>query len=332
MPQALVTGGRGFIGSQLVRTLVRGGWQVRVLDLPTTPHDALQGVEHEFYGADITDPQSFGAAFKGVDAVFHLAAIPRDWGPAKLFFAVNRDGTRNVLQAAIDAGVERFVQMSSLAVHKYRPYFEADENAPCDATYPPYATSKIAAERIVRDYQDRGLIQTTIVRPGMVIFGPWDRMAFVPMVDALRKGQFGFVNGGRGRFCYSYVENLTAGMVRAAKSEEAAGGTFVLADDGAISWREYATAICDALDFKQSKLSLPYPLLVPLAGAMHLGAHLVRSKAGPPLTLYRIKVASCDLHWSNAHAKQVFGYDPTVGFAQGLQRTIDWYREHYPTG
>lgn len=325
---ALVTGANGFIGSNLVRGLVERGYRVRSMVLKGTSEEFLDGVDTEKVYADITEPATLKPVMKGVEIVFHLAALASDWGPRKLFMRLNYDGVLNVLDSAYRAGVRRVVHVSSLAVHKYKPTCGGGEDTPLDSKLNEYCITKRLGEESARRFGMEHDIEVTIIRPGIMPFGPRDTTSFVPLANALERGIFQFVDGGRARICTAYIENLVEGMILAGEKPQGADETFIIADDEPRSWKEIIYAFCDALGVKKPMFSVPSWSLYPIASAM-MGIWKILPLAGsPPLTLYRIRVSSCDLFFSNAKAKRVLGYQPLVSFEEGIRRTVEWYNQY----
>jgi nucleoside-diphosphate-sugar epimerase len=327
MPAALVTGANGFIGSCLVRTLLDRGWTVRSLVLKGTSLEFLEGARTEVFFADICEPETLGPALQGMDTVFHLAALARDWGPADLFMKVNASGTENVLRAASAAGASRFVLASSLAVHDYCGHHGANEDAAVDC--PPwlaYGRSKVLAERHVRRFHEQGGIEGVVIRPGIFPFGPNDTTSFSRLAAALEKGLFAYVNHGRARLCTAYVENLCHGMELAGRRPAAAGRTYVITDGVDISWRELMELFCRELGARPPRLSIPFR-------AAHAAAVAAESlwtglglRSEPPLTRYRARLMRGDLFFVSGRARDEMGYAPPVPLDEGIRRTVAWYR------
>ncbi len=325
--KAVVTGANGFIGSALVRRLLEDGYQVRSLVLKGAPETFLEGLDTEIFYGDITDPVTLKPAFKGVDTAFHLAALARDWGPSWLFRRLNYEGVLNVLDVAERAGVGRLLHVSTLAVHTYRPTFGGDETAPRDSTLNAYCIYKRLGEEAVRERMEAGRIPITIVRPGLFPFGPRDTTSFYPMAQALEKGLFQYVNGGRSRISVAYVENLVDGMATAARRPDAAGETFVICDSEPRSWKEIVEAFCAEMGIKPPAMSVPSKALYP-AAALLMGLWTIFPLPGEPaLTFYRVKVASTELYFTNKKARQTLGWEPKVNFDEAVRRTVGWYRE-----
>jgi len=322
--RVLVTGSSGFIGAALVEELVRHGHEVRGLDRRPPPPDLA--VPLEAIEGDVTDPAVCARAVQGCEAVCHLAARVGDWGPERDYLAVNVGGTEALLGATRAAGARRFVLVSSLAVHHYGGYLDADETVARDARVNAYARSKIAAEDLVQRGADG--LEWVIVRPGVFPFGPRDRTTFVPMAEALARGQLGTINGEGALVTTAYVENLAQGLRLALTHPRAADGVFVVGDQRPVSWRELLALLADALDLPAPRLNLPELVAYPLAGALELGWRLTGARGSPPLTRYRILLAARDCHFTSRKAMDLLGYRPEVALEEGLRRTVAWYRRN----
>ena len=172
-----LTGATGFVGSALVRVLVNAGFSVRVLVRPTSRRNDVLRLGVELAEGDLRDRGSIRAAVDGSRYVFHVAADYRLWArDCDNIFATNVEGTRNVMEEALRAGVERIVHTSSVATLALRP-----GGAPADETISlseqeavgAYKRSKIMAERLVRDMIAQGGLPAVIVNPSTPI-GPRD--------------------------------------------------------------------------------------------------------------------------------------------------------------
>ena len=323
---ALVTGANGFIGSALVRRLIEGGYNVKSLVLKGTPERFLDGLDTEIVYGDITDPSTLKKPFAGADTVFHLAALARDWGPKWLFRKLNYEGVLNVLDVARRADVGRLLHVSTLGVHTYRPTFGGDETAPLDSNLNYYCIYKRLGEQAVRDCIRVGSMPITIVRPPLFPFGPRDTTSFYALAEALEKGLYQYINGGNGRVCVGYVDNLVDGMVAASEHPDAVGEVFNISDDGAYSWRDIMGAFCGELGAKPPRFSIPSAVLYPIAALM-MGLWTAFPLPGEPaLTFYRVKVSSGDLYFNNEKAKRVLGWKPKVPFDEAVRKTVEWYR------
>lgn len=333
MVNFLVTGANGFIGSNLIEKILEEGHQVRALILKGTDESNLDEVQDKIekvYG-DITKPETLiTSLFNGIDVVVHLAALLSDWGPDKNFMKINYDGTKNVLDTIVSAGVKRIVFMSSLTVHGFKNFNKADENTPYKP-YNGYARSKKAVENLLNEYFSQGKIETAIIRPGFTIFGPKDRLFTYEAYYRVENGKlYGTINKGKALICYSYVENLADGLILVSTHPKAAGQTYIISDGPVISWNEFNKKMFAPLESdlkKRAKYSsVPYWLAYPLVGLLELIYKLFRRKKGPILTLYRIKIQSKNLSFINDKIINELGYESKIDLEGAFQKTYNWYK------
>ncbi|MBN1810889.1 MAG: NAD-dependent epimerase/dehydratase family protein, partial [Anaerolineae bacterium] len=208
--RVLVTGANGFVGATLCRKLVERGDSVRGLVRRTGDLSLLEGVLIEQVVGALDDLPSLVAATQDVEVVYHVAAAVSDWGPLAYFRRVNVEGTKNVLEAAIQNGVRRFVYVSSAAVHSFVGAQDMDEQSPQLPTPFAYCQSKREAEALALAYHSRGKIVVAIVRPGDV-YGPGDRVALLRLSRLLESGLMAHIGPGEKLGAFTYVENLADG-------------------------------------------------------------------------------------------------------------------------
>ena len=328
--KALVTGAAGFIGSHVVEELVRAGHEVRAMDLAWAQRNEHSDGKIERISGDVTDPEACARAVVGCDGVIHLAAVVADWGPASEFLRVNVGGTQALVRAARQAGVRRFVLTSSVGVHRYRGFRDADESLPRDANINAYCLSKIAAEDVVREQS--GEMEWSIVRPGTFPFGPRDRQAFYSMAQAIERRRLGYINRGRSLITTVFVENLALGMRLALEHPAAAGEAFVIGDDWRGTWRELLTRIAEELGARPPRLSLPLRPAYAVAWLWEGLYRLLRIRSAPLLTRYRVLVAGRDCHFVSDKARRLIGYQPRVGMDEAIRRSVAWYRAEVGEG
>ena len=158
MASNLVTGASGFLGSHLAEALVARGESVRALVRPTSSTAHLQSLGVELAYGDLTDEQSLRTALRGIERVYHCAALVADWGASwAAFRAANVTGLRSLLEAATAVGVRRFIHVSTSDVYGY-PDSPNDETAPYRLRGWPYGDTKIAGEQLVwAYYREHGL-------------------------------------------------------------------------------------------------------------------------------------------------------------------------------
>ncbi len=323
----LVTGASGFIGSALAEELASHGHAVRGFDLSPPPADLACPIE--FVRGDITDEDSCEQAVKGCHAICHLAAKVGDWGPARDYLRVNVGGTEALLTAARHHRLQRFVLVSTLAVHHYGGHLDADETAPRDATINGYARSKIEAEDLLR--REAEAMEWVIVRPGVFPFGPRDRTSFAQIARVAERGGLGTINGGRALLTTAYVENLAHGLRLAIEHPRAADQVFVMGDPQPVSWQDLFTRFATELGAPPPRLNLPELVAYPAATMMELAYRALGRRTAPPLTRYRVLLAARDCHFSSKKATELLGYAPAIGLDEAIRRTSSWYKGLEPS-
>lgn len=321
--KTLVTGAHGFIGSHLAEELLAHGHEVRALVSPWGKLDNLAQVlgqpRLELIRADITEPESLQGVCQDIELVFHAAAKVAEWGPWEPFYQTNVKGTEHMLTEAVQQGVRRLVLVSSVAVHRYTGFRNADSRKlPVDGDVNAYARSKVLAEALVREATD---IETVIVRPGLWPFGPRDPN-FNRQARAIQLGLRPLIGGGHAVINTAYSENLVYGLRLAGENPQAAGKSYLIADEGMPSWRELVTELARLLNAPKPRLSLPSGAALGIGKAVEAGWSRVLPGLEPPLTHYLAYVSAADIHFSLAHAKQELGYEPRVSWQEGLRRSV----------
>jgi nucleoside-diphosphate-sugar epimerase len=322
--KVLITGATGFIGSHILKVLVAKGHKVRALVRKTSDTSSIKGPDVELAYGDITSPESLKAAVKGVDAVIHLAAMVSDFGPYKDFVALNIDGVRNILDAAKDEGVSRFVHFSTndvLGIHKGGVV--VDDSLPYKKTGYPYPDTKIEGEKIAFEYYKKYNLPVTAIRPSWV-YGPGDRTFIPEVVDAMRTGMMIYFGDKKNTISLNYIDNLTDAVLLLLERPEAVGEAFIANDDHPVTWEWLVKKLAEGLDLKLPKITLPFGLAMWLARIVEFFFKLFRIKSRPPLTTYAINICGSNMIYSAKKMKDVLGYKSKVLPEEGMKRTIEW--------
>ncbi len=322
----LVTGANGFVGSMLCKELAARGDSVRGLTRSTSDLSLLEGVDYERAVGSLSDPDSLLAAARDVEVVYHAAAAVTDWGTLDYFREVNVEGTRRLLDAAVENGVRRFVLVSTIAVHSYTGARNMTEESPQLPTPYGYCLSKREAEALALDYHRRGDIEVVIVRPGDV-YGPGDRVALLKMADLLEAGRMPVLGGDAKLGAFAYVENLADGIVLAGTVPQAAGEAYVITDGIELSWDEYFARLTAALDLPAPRLRIPPPLARFAAAALEAIYRLFGIATRPPITRYLVEHLGHDVHFSIEKARRGLGYEPAIPLDEAIARTAGWYKQ-----
>jgi dihydroflavonol-4-reductase len=322
--KALVTGATGFVGSNIAAALAARGDQVRVLRRTTSRLDALEGVPVEYALGDILDPDSLARAVQGCEVVFHVAAVAQYWRVGKdMVYRVNVEGTRNVMGAALDAGVKRLVHTSSLAALGYPTAGNlADESQtfPPELSWWPYGHSKHLAELEVQKAVREGL-PAVIVNPTIII-GPRD-VNFVSgsLVQASIKGQLRVVPPGGSNMVHS--DDVVTGQLAAAERGHV-GERYILGGENLSHW-EAAMIIASVTGGARPVLVLPKWTLSPLAGLIDMINGLSHR---PPLVAgEQIRLGGQKFYVDTSKASHELGL-PQTPFRQAVTDAYVWYREH----
>jgi len=337
MKKILITGANGFLGSNLVKYLsnykeysvfamVRPAGAVNFLyEFQKDPESGKN--LFELVEANLTDDLSVEKAIGGMDVVIHLAGMVTDWGSKEDFYNLNVAGTERVLRGAAKAGVSKVIYLSSLTVHSMDGHTYSDESAPCDMQAYQYGiTKKMGEDRLYRwlEEHSESKVQGAVVRPGFLIYGSYDKNTFINVIDAVKNGTFGFINGGKSLISYVHAENLCYGINQLIEAPEINGAYNIL--DGNKTWKEWIKLWADALGVKAPRLTVPYWFMVPVAAILEGAYKLFKSSTAPVLTLYRIRIMHKNLAFSGKRMQEEIGYTPPVSLEKSVEKTLDFYK------
>jgi len=256
MQTNLVTGGSGFLGSHLVETLAARGETVRAFVRPTSQIAHLKNLGVEFAYGDLRDRQSLKTALRGVKRVYHCAALASDWGDRKAFQAVNVTGLRHLLETSLEAGVQKFLHVSTTDVYGH-PNYPADETAPYKQRGWHYGDTKIAGEQLAWTYYREHGLPLTVVRP-VNIYGPRSTSFVLELAKLIRQGEMVQIGNGRYPAGLSYVTNVVDLILLAADHQNSLGQAYNAADGSDITWRQYMERLAKIIGVPAPKLVIPY--------------------------------------------------------------------------
>ena len=329
----LVTGATGFIGGHLAQRLVREGHQVRCLVRASSDTARLEGLDVEIVTGDLTSSRSLSAAVQGCRYVFHCGARVSDWATTEELTRVNVDGTRNLLEASVDASVERFVHFSTTDVYGRPDGAAIDEAQPPTRVRNWYAKTKLAAEAEVRRVDEADELETVILRPATV-YGPGSTEVIGEIARAIRNGSMLLVEGGRPVAGLCYVDNLMDAAVLALRHEDAPGQTFNVSDGLDVTWKEFTDGLAEGLGCSPVRWSLPFWTANALGSSLEHGYRLLRTttrlETRPLLSRQAVHVLGHNQAFSNRKAREVLGWEPRVHYASGLDATLAWLRDEGP--
>jgi len=321
--KTLVTGGSGFIGSAVVLELLRRGQPVRALVRSRQHPGNLAGVDVELVEGDLLDGDSLRRALQGCDRVYHIAAVYANWLPDRnVMLRTNVQGTRNMLQACLESGVERVVYTSSVAALGAHGKTPANENAQFNlaGTGDIYHLSKYQAEQVVLEFVSQGLPIVTVSPTNPV--GPRDikpTPTGALIVNMLKGRLPGYVEGG---INVVDVEDVAAAHI-AAMEKGQPGEKYVLGNAN-LSIKEYFRLIAEVGGGRAPAMRIPLPLAVATAYLYEAMAAVTHK---PPVTTPGwVKVGSHYSFWDCSKAIRELGL-PQTPVRQSLQSAITWFRE-----
>ena len=324
----LITGATGLLGSHLAAKLRQAGQDVRVLVRPTSDTRFLDTLGVEKVIGDVTDPESLAQAMRGVKVVYHAAARVGDWGPWHEFVAVTIEGTRNVVQAAARAGVERLLHISSISAYGQvdGEGLVLDESAPLGRNlhrWSYYSRAKVAAEEIVWEAHRRGDVPVTVIRPSW-LYGERDRASMPRLIRAIAAGKGKLIGDGSNRLNLTYAGNEADGCILAAQSPKAVGEAYNLCNDGEITQAEYFNKIAAEIGAPPVTRKVPYKVAYAAAFMMECFGHLVHKRTPPLVTRYSVWLIGRRCFFSSEKIARELGYKPAVGYDEGIRRAVRW--------
>ncbi len=307
MHSYLITGGAGFIGSNIVHELVKRGEKVIVLDNLSTGDmqniiDILDAIE--FVDIDVRDLESVRKIVEGVDFVLHQAALPsvaRSVDNPIDSNEVNVNGTLNLLVAARDAGVKRLVYAASSSAYGNSPALPKNEDMPSHPLS-PYAVSKLLGEHYCRIFHTIYKLETVSLRY-FNVFGPRQdptspySAAIPKFINAILKGDSVTIYGdGEQSRDFTYIQNVVNANLLACEAPDAAGTVINVACGDQISLNRLISIIEEELEIEAQRVYTQ-----PLPGD--------------------VKHSCADI----SRARELLGYEPAVAFDEGLKMTVQWF-------
>jgi dihydroflavonol-4-reductase len=324
--KVLVTGASGFVGSAVTRALIRSGYRVRALLRPTSKRINLAGLDVEIVEGDMRDAASVARAIAGTRYLFHVAADYRLWArnPQQILWN-NREGTRLLMQAALEHGLERVVYTSSVATIAC-----GQNGSPADETMRlsearvanAYKQSKIAAERLVEAMIDRDGLPAIIVHPTAPI-GPGDVRPTPTgriIVEAASGRVPGFVDTGLNLV---HVDDVAAGHLAALLRAEP-GDHYILGGQN-VTLAEFLTEIALMCGRKPPRLCLPRPLVYPFALVAEAVARVTERE--PFLTVDGLRMSKQRMFFTSAKAERGLGYKARP-YREALLEALAWFRDN----
>jgi dihydroflavonol-4-reductase len=329
LKRSLITGATGFVGSAVLRRLHDAGHEVRALARPGSDRRNLADLPAvTVVEGDLSDKESLRSAVQGCEYLFHVAADYRLWIPEPdIIYRINVEGTRDLIEAAVDAGVKKIIYTSSVATLGLNA-----DSTPADEETPValkdmvghYKRSKYLAEQEVnRLIRERGapvviVNPSTPVGPGDIKPTPTGRI----FVDMLRGRMPAYVETGLN---IVHVDDVATGHLLALEYGEI-GERYILGGEN-MTLRELLHAIAEAGGVRPPRIGIPHNAVVPVAWLAELWARL--TGATPIVTLDEIRMARKFMFFSSGKAAEKLGYKPRAA-RQAIADAVNWFKENKP--
>jgi len=323
--KVVITGGTGFIGSRLALDSLQKGYSVTLVGQENNATESQNRRLIELKGGQVVicsvnDREKIVEALKDADVVYHLAAAQHEAHLSdKTFWDVNVEGTKNVLEASLAAGIKRFIHGSTIGVYGTALDGKLDELSPVKPDN-IYGVTKLQAESLVRSFQDK--LPIVIIRISET-YGPGDHR-LLKLFRAIDNNVFLRIGSGQNIHHLIYIKDLIEGLNLASHRDEAVGRVFVLSGNDALTTSKMIDVIAAELGKKVPRVGLPLPPFLALATAVETLCRPLGIQ--PPLHRRRMDFFRKSFQFSQKQAREVMGFDPRVSFIEGVAETAKWYR------
>lgn len=313
----LVTGGSGYLGSHLARTLIDKGEKVRVFDVFKSPYVPEKA---SFLEGDMRDTKAVKKALKGVDTVMHLAFIQSlSKRPLREKWEINIGGAENFFKQALENKVKRFVNTSTIEIYGTHPPFPCTEEAPKDSPVGWYGRHKWEVERLSWKYLKKGLPVTHLRMPAICGPGHYNHGPMLDLMDRIIEHKPVPLPGdGNIPANMTQYEDVINAYMLAAKKDEAVGEAFNISSREPATHREIMQAMKDACNSRSMLIPVPKPLsLLTVSAAMFFGITDIPD--------HQVGYAFHPNHYSCEKAIRLIGYDPQNSVADSARQQILGY-------
>jgi nucleoside-diphosphate-sugar epimerase len=315
--RVFVTGGTGFVGGRLIERLRREGHEVRVLARSEQGAARVSELGAEAVRGDLTSVGALAQGVEGCEWVFHVAANTQMWGPVEDYARDNVEGTRNVLAASEQAGVRRFVQVSSSSVYmRSKSNVNVDETGPvCTDSPVPYGSTKARAELLVLGANREGF-ETVAIRLHW-IWGAGDTVILPRLVEAVQADAFPWYGGGRFLMSTAHVDNVVEALLLAA-TRGVPGNTYFISDGEPVVFRDFVSEQLKTRGVDPPTRSVSVPWTEVKAWAGELWWRKLNRPGVPPVTRFYFWVCSREQTVNDAKARRELGYRPVKSVSEGM--------------
>ena len=326
MKKVLVTGATGFLGKYVVKELVEHGYQVRAFGRNSKVGRSLENSSVSFFQGDLTKADDVLEACKGMDLVVHAGALSTVWGPWEDFYQANVLGTKYVLEACRQAGIQRLVYVSSPSIYA-APKDQLgikESDAPEENNLNNYIRSKLASEKLFKDYPD---VPSIILRP-RGLFGIGDTSILPRVINLSQKLGIPLIGDGRQLMDMTCVENVALAIRLAIEAPEAKGEVYNITNGEPRAFRDLLEESLTGLGYPIKYRNLPAALLSGIASCLEFLYKTFNLKGEPALTRYTYYLLRYSQTLDISKAERELGYHPKISISEGIEQYVQDYRKH----
>ena len=326
MKTVLVTGATGFLGKYVVEELVVHGYQVRAFGRSSKVGCSLENSSVSFFQGDLTKADDVLEACKGMDLVVHAGALSTVWGPWEDFYQTNVLGTKYVLEACRQKGIQRLVYVSSPSIYAAPKDQLAikESDAPEENNLNNYIRSKLASEKLFNDYPD---VPSIILRP-RGLFGIGDTSILPRVINLSQKLGIPLIGDGRQLMDMTCVENVALAIRLAIEASEAKGEVYNITNGEPRAFRDLLEESLTGLGYPIKYRKIPASLLSRIASSLEFIYKTLNLKGEPALTRYTYYLLRYSQTLDISKAERELGYHPKISISEGIEQYVQDYRKH----
>lgn len=326
MKTVLVTGATGFLGKYVVEELVEHGYQVRAFGRNSKVGRSLKNSSVSFFQGDLTKADDVLEACKGMDLVVHAGALSTVWGPWEDFYQANVLGTKYVLEACRQTGIQRLVYVSSPSIYAAPKDQLAikESDAPEENNLNNYIRSKLASEKLFKNYPD---VPSIILRP-RGLFGIGDTSILPRVINLSQKIGIPLIGDGRQLMDMTCVENVALAIRLAIEASEAKGEVYNITNGEPRAFRDLLEESLTGLGYPIKYRKIPASLLSGIASSLEFIYKTLNLKGEPPLTRYTYYLLRYSQTLDISKAERELGYHPKISISEGIEQYVQDYRKH----
>ena len=326
MKKVLVTGATGFLGKYVIEELVDQGYQVRAFGRNSKVGRSLENSSVSFFQGDLTKADDVLEACKGMDLVVHAGALSTVWGPWEDFYQANVLGTKYVLEACRQTGIQRLVYVSSPSIYAAPKDQLAikESDAPEENNLNNYIRSKLASEKLFKDYPD---VPSIILRP-RGLFGIGDTSILPRVINLSQKIGIPLIGDGRQLMDMTCVENVALAIRLALETPQANDAIYNITNGEPRAFRDLLEESLTGLGYPIKYRKIPASLLSGIASCLEFLYKTLNLKGEPALTRYTYYLLRYSQTLDISKAERELGYRPKISISEGIEQYVQDYRKH----